>query len=38
MCLQYLDVQNRRPDYIANFMDGLVNWDRVAERFKVATA
>lgn len=28
----YLDVQNRRPDYIENFF-GLVNWDRVEERY-----
>ena len=25
----YLDFQNRRPDYIADFMDKLVNWDFV---------
>jgi len=23
----YLDFQNRRPDYIATFLDSLVNWD-----------
>jgi len=26
----YLDYQNRRPDYIATFLDKLVNWDFVA--------
>lgn len=31
----YLDVQNRRPDYIATFFD-LINWDKVAERFAAA--
>jgi Fe-Mn family superoxide dismutase len=23
----YLDFQNKRPDYIATFLDKLVNWD-----------
>lgn len=23
----YLDFQNRRPDYVDNFLDGLVNWE-----------
>ncbi|HCR67443.1 MAG TPA: superoxide dismutase [Fe], partial [Oceanicaulis sp.] len=23
----YLDYQNRRPDYIGDFLDKLVNWD-----------
>jgi superoxide dismutase, Fe-Mn family len=27
----YLDFQNRRPDFIATFLDHLVNWDFVAE-------
>nr|QCP71059.1 iron/manganese superoxide dismutase [Pohlia nutans] len=31
----YLDVQNRRPDYIASFYN-LINWDKVAERFAAA--
>lgn len=26
----YLDFQNRRPDYISEFLDKLVNWDFVA--------
>jgi Fe-Mn family superoxide dismutase len=32
----YLDVQNRRPDYIKTFLGELVNWDAVAERFSSA--
>ena len=28
----YLDYQNRRPDYIATFLDKLVNWDFVAQQ------
>ncbi len=31
----YLDVQNRRPDYIGSFFD-LINWDKVAERYAAA--
>lgn len=27
----YLDFRNRRPDYLQNFLDKLVNWDVVAE-------
>ncbi len=26
----YLDYQNRRPDFIASFLDGLANWDFAA--------
>jgi Fe-Mn family superoxide dismutase len=26
----YLDYQNRRPDFVATFLDHLVNWDHVA--------
>ena len=26
----YIDYQNRRPDYVAAFLDNLVNWDFVA--------
>lgn len=32
----YLDYQNRRPDYLATFLDKLVNWDFAAENFKHA--
>lgn len=34
----YLDYQNRRPDYIGDFLGKLVNWDFVAENFAKATA
>ena len=27
----YLDFRNRRPDYLTNFLDNLVNWEKVAE-------
>jgi len=33
----YLDVQNRRPDYMTTFVDKLINWDAVAARFEAAT-
>lgn len=32
----YLDYQNRRPDYMATFLDKLVNWDFVAQNFESA--
>lgn len=32
----YLDFQNRRPDYIANFLDKLVNWEFVAQNLASA--
>lgn len=32
----YLDFQNRRPDYIQNFLDNLVNWDFAAENLAKA--
>ncbi|WP_416672654.1 superoxide dismutase [Egbenema bharatensis] len=32
----YLDFQNRRPDFIANFLDNLVNWDFVASNLASA--
>lgn len=34
----YLDYQNKRPDYISDFLSKLVNWDFVAENFAKATA
>ena len=34
----YLDVQNRRPDYMTTFVDKLVNWEEVAKRYTAATA
>ncbi len=30
----YLDYQNRRPDFVATFLDHLVNWDNVAKAMK----
>ncbi|NAZ35578.1 superoxide dismutase [Rubellimicrobium sp. CFH 75288] len=27
----YIDFRNRRPAYLANFLDNLVNWEKVAE-------
>ncbi len=32
----YLDYQNRRPDYIADFLGKLVNWDFVASNLAAA--
>jgi superoxide dismutase, Fe-Mn family len=32
----YLDFQNRRPDYIANFLDNLANWDFAAANLAAA--
>lgn len=34
----YLDYQNRRPDYLAAFLDSLVSWQAVAERLARAKA
>ncbi|OKH41023.1 superoxide dismutase [[Phormidium ambiguum] IAM M-71] len=33
----YLDYQNKRPDFIATFLDNLVNWDFAAENFSKAS-
>ena len=33
----YLDYQNRRPDYINDFISKLVNWDFVAENLAAAS-
>jgi Fe-Mn family superoxide dismutase len=30
----YIDFRNKRPAYLANFLDNLVNWDNVAARLK----
>mmetsp|Transcript_12468 Transcript_12468/g.37473 ORF Transcript_12468/g.37473 Transcript_12468/m.37473 type:complete len:234 (-) Transcript_12468:3610-4311(-) len=32
----YLDVQNRRPEYIKTFVSELINWEKVAERYAAA--
>jgi Fe-Mn family superoxide dismutase len=32
----YLDVQNKRPEYISTFVNELINWDKVAERYSAA--
>lgn len=34
----YLDVQNRRPDYMTTFVEKLIDWDNVAKRYEAATA
>ncbi len=34
----YLQYQNKRPDWTKAFMDNLVNWDNVAQRFADARA
>ncbi|PRW58106.1 superoxide dismutase [Fe] [Chlorella sorokiniana] len=33
----YLDVQNRRPDFISNFIENLIDWQRVEQRYLAAT-
>ena len=33
----YLDHRNRRPDYIKAFLEKLVNWEYVAQRFAAAS-
>ena len=30
----YIDFRNKRPVYLANFLDNLVNWENVASRMK----
>jgi Fe-Mn family superoxide dismutase len=32
----YIDYRNRRPDYLKAFVENLVNWDYVAERYEAA--
>jgi superoxide dismutase, Fe-Mn family len=32
----YIDYRNRRPDYLKAFVDNLVNWEYVAERYAAA--
>ena len=32
----YIDFRNKRPDYIKNFLENLVNWENVAERLSKA--
>lgn len=32
----YIDYQNRRPDYIGDFVGSLINWDFVAENYAAA--
>ncbi len=32
----YIDFRNKRPAYLANFLDNLVNWENVAERLSKA--
>ncbi|MEO1291369.1 MAG: superoxide dismutase [Pseudomonadota bacterium] len=34
----YIDYRNKRPAYLANFLDKLVNWENVAERLVAAGA
>lgn len=33
----YLDYQNLRPSYIDVFLNKLINWKKVEERYKAAT-
>ncbi|MEM0977650.1 MAG: superoxide dismutase [Pseudomonadota bacterium] len=32
----YIDFRNKRPAYLTNFLDNLVNWENVAERLSAA--
>ena len=29
LCADYIDYQNRRPDYIGEFVENLINWKKV---------
>lgn len=33
----YIDVQNRRPDYMTTFLEKLIDWSAVASRYEAAT-
>ena len=33
----YIDYRNRRPDYLAAFVDNLINWDYVEELYEAAS-
>ena len=33
----YIDYRNARPKYLEAFVDSLINWDYVLERFEAAT-
>jgi superoxide dismutase, Fe-Mn family len=37
-CRYYIDVHNRRPDYLTTYVDKLINWDAVAARYSAAQA
>lgn len=34
----YVDYRNRRPDFLTAFVDKLIDWNKVAERYAAATA
>ena len=34
----YLDFQNARPAYINTYIDNLISWDKVGERYAACTA
>ena len=33
----YIDYRNARPKYLEAFVDSLINWDYVLERYEAAT-